>query len=282
MKALKLWEISEVLKKCVLPWMCPKQDLEQYNTPSDIAAQMMFTAQNGFGDLKDKVVLDLGCGCGMLTASTLFYQPKSVTSVDIDMDSITQIQSNLVALYEEHSEFKSIPTDVIHSDVSQLHLSDDFESNSVDTTVTNPPFGTRVRGIDTVFLAQAVRASRIAVYSLHKTSTRPHIIKLAESWGCAAKAVAELKFGLEKTYSHHREESKDVSVDIIRIDVTRKLMDKVNAFLEGEEEEAVIAPPPVVTVAVGAKSRPRRKVKKATATGWSGSQRRRRKKPGVL
>jgi predicted RNA methylase len=35
----------------------------------------------------------------------------------------------------------------------------------------NPPFGTRNTGIDTVFLLNAMRISKV-VYSLHKTSTR--------------------------------------------------------------------------------------------------------------
>ncbi len=36
----------------------------------------------------------------------------------------------------------------------------------------NPPFGTRVKNADMVFLRTAFEAASTAVYSLHKTSTR--------------------------------------------------------------------------------------------------------------
>lgn len=44
--------------------------------------------------------------------------------------------------------------------------------NCVDTVIMNPPFGTRNKGIDTVFLKAALNLASHAVYSLHKSSTR--------------------------------------------------------------------------------------------------------------
>jgi predicted RNA methylase len=41
-------------------------DLEQYPTGAHIASRMLYTIHNSFDDLEDKVVLDLGCGCGTL------------------------------------------------------------------------------------------------------------------------------------------------------------------------------------------------------------------------
>ncbi len=41
-----------------------------------------------------------------------------------------------------------------------------------DTVLLNPPFGTRIKGADMMFLKVASELTRNAVYSLHKTSTR--------------------------------------------------------------------------------------------------------------
>jgi predicted RNA methylase len=48
-----------------------------------------------------------------------------------------------------------------------------------DTVVMNPPFGTKLKGADTQFLRVACALGPHAVYSLHKSSTRAHIHKVA-------------------------------------------------------------------------------------------------------
>ena len=57
--------------------------------------------------------------------------------------------------------------------------------NTFDTCVMNPPFGTRKKGIDSAFVRAALSLCDV-VYSLHKTSTRPFLLKSAHSWGAAA------------------------------------------------------------------------------------------------
>ena len=43
----------------------PNPQLEQYMTPAFLAARLLFTAYQQ-GDIRDKVVCDLGCGTGIL------------------------------------------------------------------------------------------------------------------------------------------------------------------------------------------------------------------------
>jgi predicted RNA methylase len=58
----------------------------------------------------------------------------------------------------------------------------------------NPPFGTKTRpGVDMLFLQQAIKLAKHAVYSLHKTSTRQHILKRAQAWGVECSVLAEMK-----------------------------------------------------------------------------------------
>ena len=89
-----------------------------------------------------------------------------------------------------------------------------------DTVFLNPPFGTKNNaGIDIAFLKRAIQLSHGAVYSLHKTSTRKYIEKLAKtSLGAPCQVVAELKFDLPKSYKFHRKKSVDVAVDLLRFD----------------------------------------------------------------
>lgn len=91
-------------------------------------------------------------------------------------------------------------------------------SKLVDTVITNPPFGTKNNeGIDVQFLRTAIRLARRAVYSFHKTSTRPYLIKLIQGWGLNVEVVAEMKFDIPNMYKFHKQKSKDVEVDLIRV-----------------------------------------------------------------
>jgi predicted RNA methylase len=56
------------------------------------------------------------------------------------------------------------------------------------------------------------------VYSLHKTSTRAHIQRLAERelHASSAKVIAELRFDLPSTMKFHQKKSVDIEVDLWR------------------------------------------------------------------
>lgn len=85
-----------------------------------------------------------------------------------------------------------------------------------DTVIMNPPFGTREKGADLVFLKSAISIASTAVYSLHKTSTRKHVLNMGKKWGVHSKVIAELRFNLPASYKFHKQDSVDVKVDLIR------------------------------------------------------------------
>ena len=93
----------------------------------------------------------------------------------------------------------------------------------LDTVVLNPPFGTRHSGVDVTFLHVALQLSHHSVYSLHKTSTRPFFRRLCEKWGVVGEVVAEMRFELKRSYSFHREKSRDVEVDLWRFTFSKDL-----------------------------------------------------------
>lgn len=95
-----------------------------------------------------------------------------------------------------------------------------MSENCVDTVLTNPPFGTKDKeGIDVQFLKLACRLARHSVYSFHKSSTSDYIIRSAQALENVHEAdvIAEMKFDLPRTYKFHKQNSVDVEVVLIRV-----------------------------------------------------------------
>ncbi|CAB9529436.1 Methyltransferase-like protein 5 (Partial), partial [Seminavis robusta] len=129
-------------------------------------------------------------------------------------------------LLQKQKQQPTVPNDGL----PQLH------SNCVDTVVTNPPFGTKHNaGMDLQFLQTAIRLARRAVYSFHKTSTRPFLVKTCQSWGLQVQVVAEMKFDIPQMYKFHKQKSMDVQVDLLRIEI---IGSNENDTEEEEEERA--------------------------------------------
>eukprot|EP00299_Pterocystis_sp_00344_P011123 c5134_g1_i1.p1 GENE.c5134_g1_i1~~c5134_g1_i1.p1 ORF type:complete len:227 (-),score=43.40 c5134_g1_i1:373-1053(-) len=193
----------------------PKVQFEQYPTQAHLASRIIYTAAQSFDDIEGKTVLDLGCGCGMLSIASVMMGAEHVIGADIDEDALAIAASNL-----EEFEMQEI-VDLVQVDIGEQ---DGWlrQGLTVDTVVMNPPFGTRNKGIDSVFVEKAIELAQSAVYSLHKTSTRDHFIRKAEQWGVAVQVVAELKFDVPAIYSFHKKQSKDIEVDLIRFDCSRK------------------------------------------------------------
>jgi predicted RNA methylase len=186
----------------------PKVLLEQYPTRPHIAACMLHTMQSTFNDLDDKLVGDLGCGCGVLAIGAVMLGAQHVIGIDLDADALATFKENATA-------FEMDNIDMIQADVTQLAGSN--MDKKFDTVVMNPPFGTKHnKGIDLAFVKQGLKLARTSVYSLHKTSTRSHIVKKAQDWGVTAQVVAELRYDLPATYKHHKKASVDIQVDFIR------------------------------------------------------------------
>ncbi|ORX86285.1 methyltransferase-like protein 5-like protein [Anaeromyces robustus] len=183
----------------------PKIQFEQYPTSAHIASRMLYTAQSMYDDIEDKIVADLGCGCGVLSIGANQLGALYNFAFDIDDDALAICRENM-----EGFEIENM--DLIKVDVETLSLRD-----KVDTVFMNPPFGTKThKGIDMVFLKKAIDISTRAVYSLHKTSTREHIFKKAKEWGVSCEVVAELRYDIPAMYKFHKKKSVDIQVDFLR------------------------------------------------------------------
>ncbi|XP_077813295.1 rRNA N(6)-adenosine-methyltransferase METTL5 isoform X1 [Macaca mulatta] len=170
-------------------------------------ACMLYTIHNTYDDIENKVVADLGCGCGVLSIGTAMLGAGLCVGFDIDEDALEIFNRNV-------EEFELTNIDMVQCDVCLLS---NRMSKSFDTVIMNPPFGTKNnKGTDMAFLKTALEMARTAVYSLHKSSTREHVQKKAAEWKIKIDIIAELRYDLPASYKFHKKKSVDIEVDLIR------------------------------------------------------------------
>jgi len=172
-----------------------------------LSAHVLYTIDKTYEEINGKIIADLGCGSGILAIGCSLLGSSHVIGIDVDPIALRDATENIAKLEAE--------VELLMSDVSYLPF-----SHKVDTTVMNPPFGTRNKGIDLVFLKKAIELSKVSVYSLHKSSTREHIEKKISEWGFEMEVLAELRWDIPQLYKFHKKKSVDIEVDFIRVDTS--------------------------------------------------------------
>lgn len=215
---MKLKQLEQELQQINSNFQTPKIEWEQYPTNAHLASLIAFTSRD-FGDVEDKTVVDLGIGCGMLTIASIMMGSSHNIGIDIDQDALAQAKANLEELEMEAElvlgnavELEAKEENIL---LEELHL-----ESKADTVIMNPPFGTKTKGVDMIFLRLAAKLSSEAIYTLHKTSTRHHVLKVGESLGFKGRVIAELTYDLPKTYKFHKQQSVSIQVDFIRFQKT--------------------------------------------------------------
>uniref|UniRef100_A0A7N4UZC8 Methyltransferase-like protein 5 n=1 Tax=Sarcophilus harrisii TaxID=9305 RepID=A0A7N4UZC8_SARHA len=151
-KKMKRKELESFLQQ-VDGFEKPKLLLEQYPTRPHIAACMLYTIHNTYDDIENKVVGDLGCGCGMLSIGTAMLGAGLCVGFDIDEDALEIFSRNV-------AEFELTNIDMIQCNVCSLS---DTMFKSFDTIIMNPPFGTKHN--------KELRYDLPASYRFHKKKT---------------------------------------------------------------------------------------------------------------
>jgi putative methylase len=184
------------------PHPSPRIGLEQYTVPASIAADILFHAAVVYGDIVGKAVLDLGTGTGRLAIGAALLGARQTVAVDVDPVAIN--------VARENSMVAEVDVDWIVGDLDTIR-------GRFDTVIMNPPFGTKRRHLDKIFLRKAIRTGRI-VYSIHKSATREHILSYLERHGCTVHAIYEYTLDLPRMFKHHRKRRYPVNVDYYRIE----------------------------------------------------------------
>eukprot|EP00126_Sphaerothecum_destruens_P010387 Sdes_comp20728_c0_seq1m16529 len=167
-------------------------------------------------------VCDLGCGCGMLSFGCSILGAAYVLGVDVDSDALNIALKNQTTWSAEDVETaSSLVVDFVQQDILSEACFLGHPNPSLglfDTVIMNPPFGTKKNaGIDMKFLECAIRISKGAVYSFHKTSTRDYISKhMRRAFQYSTFVVSQLEFEIPQMYKCHKKKSVFIQVDFLR------------------------------------------------------------------
>lgn len=178
----------------------PKLELEQYSTPGNIAADILW---NGFmlGDIRGKVVADLGSGTGILGIGALLLGAKKVYFVE--KDGVKLLKKNLELI--KNKDCYSI----INKPISEFNT-------KVDTIVENPPFGTKERHADKEFLEKAFALADM-VYSVHKITSDSFINAIASDNGFKITNLWRYGLGLKQIQAFHTRNIHRIEVGCWRL-----------------------------------------------------------------
>jgi predicted RNA methylase len=183
----------------------PQSHLEQYTLPSDLIAFILVVIAN---DLVKQNVIDLGCGTGRFTLPIIKFFSNRVLGIDIDISALEY----LVKIRQKNNLF-----------IDLLCTSIEFSENNkwgekFQITFMNPPFGTKRRNIDMVFLKKALEYSK-TVITIHKSNptTQRLIKRLGARYDKTFTILATIVFSLPPSIWFHRKKEHLVTIDLIRL-----------------------------------------------------------------
>ena len=206
MKKITRKKHLEMRLQSVPPHPKPKVGLEQYTTPSVIAADLVWNAFS-LGDIENKTILDLGCGTGIFTLASALMGANRSIGIDIDLDSI-----NLAR--EVSDNLKIANVNFINRDIC------DFDCTyRPDTVFQNPPFGSQKKaksGQDLKFVGKAIELCPDVLYSFHMASTEEFLINYYDDHNLKITHVFRYDFPIPKIYEFHSKENQNVRVIVIR------------------------------------------------------------------
>lgn len=186
----------------------PSMYLEQYPTDSENASIILWNAFMG-GDIENKTIADFGCGTGILGLGALLLGAKECFFIDKDKKAVQTAEQNLLLLEKETGKELCSKAKFIVSDIKNF-------SEKVDVVLQNPPFGTKEKGADRIFLDKAIECGKV-IYSIHKTSTLDFLRKHISA---KAKLTNEyrLSMPLKSTMKFHKKRIERIDAVCLRIE----------------------------------------------------------------
>jgi len=181
----------------------PKPELEQYRTPGDVAAELLWLAYSA-GDIAGKVVADLGTGTGVLAIGAKLLGAEKVYAVEVDEKALEVARKN--------AERVGVEVEFINSDVSEFR-------ERVDTVLMNPPFGSQRKGADRPFLLKAFEVADV-IYSIHlaKPEVRSFLKTFSKEHNFAPEVLSTVRFEIPAQFSFHKKRLEWITTDLYRLE----------------------------------------------------------------
>ena len=202
---MKKKQLEMILQK-IPSFEKPIVNLEQYQTPAEIAADILFIAYQ-FGDIENKTVLDLGCGTGIFSIGAKIMGAKKVIGVDIDNNCL-KVARNYTKEIKEKITY-------INKDIRDIKI-------NCDTVIMNPPFGAQKNNkkADRRFIEKGFEIASV-IYSIHLLKTIPFIEKMVNSLVGEIDFYKKYNFPIKYTYVFHDKKVINYEICLIRI-LTKK------------------------------------------------------------
>jgi putative methylase len=190
----------EIALQSVETFKNPKVDLEQYQTPAKIAADLLWNA-NALGDIEGLKVADLACGTGIFSIGAALLGASEVVGVDLDPEAveIARWEASHRGL-DEVVRFETL-------DVSEFN-------EEADTVIQNPPFGAQKahrKEADRIFMDKSLEVAPV-VYSFHILETEEFVKDYFQKLGGEVTNIFRYSFPLPKIYDFHQKEEVEVDV----------------------------------------------------------------------
>jgi putative methylase len=180
----------------------PIPHLEQYLTPATIAADVIYTAY-GWGDIQDKIVVDLGCGTGIFAIGAFLMGAQKAVGYDID--------PNVISIAKDYVTKNNYPIDFHIQDISSIQT-------SCDTVLMNPPFGAQKANLkaDRKFIEKGFEIASV-IYSFHLKKTIPFLEKMVTALHGEITFQKDYEFPIKWIFDFHYKQVVSYKVTLLRI-----------------------------------------------------------------
>ncbi|MEM3675887.1 MAG: METTL5 family protein [Thermoplasmataceae archaeon] len=178
-----------------------KDYFEQYPTDSGTASKILTMAYLR-GDVKDRIVADLGAGTGTFAYGAALMGARIVYAVEKDRDLLPVLQKNL----------NGLPARIIVGEVSSF-------SEAVDTVFMNAPFGSVKPHADIPFLNAALAVANV-VYSIHNIRSRNFIMEYYGRHG-EIFLTEQIQLAIPHLFPHHEKKVYYIPSILVGVRVKR-------------------------------------------------------------
>lgn len=184
----------------------PDPSLEQYPTPADIGADLIFRAFSN-GDIDGKRICEPACGKGLLVLGVGLMGAESITGFDSDHMAVDIANINLDSLKDKDYD--------IEGEFFTEKLPGYETDERWDTIIMNPPFGSQKPGADRPFLEFAAEHCDV-LYSLHLAKTERFVVGFLGERGMEAEVLGHYIFPIKHMFAFHTKEMMEFEVALIR------------------------------------------------------------------
>jgi putative methylase len=188
----------------------PEADKEQYPTDSEIAAEVLWSAYL-LKDIDKKNIADFGSGTGILGIGALVLGAEKLFFVEEHKNSMKLSKDNLFFAEEQAKK------DLVKKAVFLNERIENFKEN-VDVIIQNPPFGTKKKHADKIFLEKAFNKANV-IYSFHKLETSIFIEKISEDYGFEITHKWDFSFPLKASQRFHKRRIHRIKVSCFRMQI---------------------------------------------------------------